>query len=232
MNYFRTLRLARIVAFSVFLTLLASTPALQASTKLEIVIVREPDKDPSSGQVGTTLSIATPPSDGKLFLVWSTTDTGVGGVHWQVRTAGLLSSVVLSGTTKPSNAANVAVPGAKQWFSIDTTFLTAKAPVKPVSYQITVTPFEANNKRLGATSNSVMVTQEIDKSPNVHFNSAQDCEQSCQETDQGCEGKCEKDRDSCMKNLEGALPSQCVQPLNGCKNGCSTKLTKCNATCK
>jgi len=152
---------------SLIVSLLASSVAVEAATKLSIAVAGEPWKDPSTAAVGPALTLAKPPgpppSNGTLAIGWSTSAKTAMGVTWQVKKAGAL---VASGNAPLTKAAP---PNTTIWIFIPATFLAATPPTTAVTYDITVTPHDAANKPVDTASPAVVVTQVVDTSPGTHF---------------------------------------------------------------
>jgi hypothetical protein len=157
-----------ILALVTAVALLGSLSRAQAATTLSVAIAGEPWKDPSISAVGTKLTIANrppgmPPSGGTLGFGWSTTVSGAMGVTWQVTKLG---AVIASGTAPLSTAAP---PKTTIWIFIPATFLAPQPPTNAVKYEVTVTPYDTNNKPLGGASAPVEITQVADSAPTPTF---------------------------------------------------------------
>jgi|GEM_PF-1504156 len=124
-----------------------ATPQLLTTTKLKIV---EGSKEFES--LVNELSLSEPRV---LKFQWTTGKSGAVSGRWQVRDLAAGNSVVANGVSTPAPA-----PGHFQRFTISpTVFLSTSLPDANTKYEISITPYDAQNKAIDKASRAVSVTQ-------------------------------------------------------------------------
>lgn len=150
--------MSQVIRLMTVLSILATCSSLQANTTLLAVT--------GSGEFvskSAKVFVAAPPAAGAFQLFWSTTAKGVVGLSWEVST-GSPATVVLSGKQMVASGVTQGL------FYVSSAFLSAQPPANPKTYEIRVTPFNAQQNALGPPSSPVTVTQQMEKpSPPTKF---------------------------------------------------------------